>query len=209
MRGIKLTAGAAFFSLIGIASAVASDDAQSCAKETDAGKRLLCYDGLFRNEVSTVLPTADMGKWEHQSDVSKITDSADHYISLKSDDTIPNKFGFGSNPASILIRCKENKTSIYFSFGDHFLADIQGYGRITFRIDDKKSETKSFDVSTNNKSLGLWDGGSAVPFVKKLAGAKQMVVRMTPFNESALTVTFDVRGFDAAIKPVREACKWK
>lgn len=209
MRLRVLFLGIIFCTAVDTSPALSSDEGKTCAKENDAGERLLCYDGLFRSEVKNETPTDDKGKWLSQSDTSKLTDSSDHYISLSSSDTIRARFGGGTKTANLTIRCMENTSSAYFVFGDQFLSDIQGYGRITYRIDDKKAETKSFIASTDHKALGLWSGESAIPFIKKLSGAKQMIVRMTPYNESPLTVTFDLRGFDAAIKPVSEACKWK
>lgn len=206
MRGI-LTAGAALFVAIGVTTGHAKDDGNSCAKENDAAKRLLCYDGIFRNEVKNEPPTEGTGKWRLQSDTSKLEDTTDHYVFLSSDDTFSGRFG-GQKKAEFLMRCMENKTSAYFTFGDQFLADIQGYGKITYRLDSDKPITKSFNVSTDNKALGLWNGASSVPFLKSLSNRKQLVVRMTPYNESAITVTFDIRGFDEAVKPIRTACKW-
>ncbi|MFD1199545.1 type VI secretion system-associated protein TagO [Brucella gallinifaecis] len=185
----------------------AEDSGNSCAKENDAAKRLLCYDGIFRNEIKTDPITEGTGKWRSQTDVSKIADTADHYAALQSEDKLSKRFG-GTGYAQIHMRCKENKTSAYFTFADQFLSDIQNYGKITYRLDTDKAVTKGFNVSTDNTGLGLWSGGSAIPFLKSLEGHKQLVVRVTPFNQSAITVTFDIRGFDEAVKPIRSACKW-
>ncbi|RCS25253.1 hypothetical protein DUT91_00010 [Phyllobacterium salinisoli] len=189
-------------------SAIAQDSGKECAAIEDAGKRLLCYDGVFRTAIDVQSPTRTTGKWAVSTETSKITDTVDHFISLESDDAFPGKYGRSPQNARLLIRCMESKSTIYFNFGDHFLADIQGYGDITFRVDERKAEKRGFDESTDHSALGLWSGGTAIPFVKKLIGGKKLVVRATPYNESPITATFDLRGMDEAIKPLRAACKW-
>ncbi len=206
MRGF-IAAGAALIAVIAVTTVQAENSGNSCAKENDAAKRLLCYDGIFRNEIKAETTVEGTGKWRIKSDTSKIEDTTDYYVSLLSDDTIAKRFG-GSGQAGIYLRCKENTTSVYFIFADEFVSDIEGYGDMTYRLDSNKPLTKSFEVSTDNKALGLWDGGSAIPFLKAMSGKDQLIVRMTPYNQSPLTMTFDIRGFDEAIKPLRAGCKW-
>ena len=88
------------------------------------------------------------------------------------------------------------------------MADIQGYGTITYRIDDQPARKKEFGESTNNEVLGLWNGGTAIPFIKSLFGAETLRVRAMPFNESALETTFSVAGLTEEIGPLRKACGW-
>lgn len=128
-------------------------------------------------------------------------------MNLSSNDTIKGRFG-GEKKASLIVRCEENSTSVYFILGDQYLADIQGYGDITFRLDSEKAITKGFEASTDNKALGLWRDSDAIPFIKNMVGIDNMIVRVTPYNQSPITVDFPVKGLDGAIKPLREACRW-
>ena len=187
----------------------ADDNPKTCAAMSDADKRLLCYDGIFRvkRTAATSMSARMNGKWNVRREVSRIDDSSTVVLSIKSDDNFLGKYG-AEKHASMIIRCMENTTSIYFKFGDHFLADIQGYGALTYRLDDRKPGKKSLDVSTDNEALGLWAGGSSIPFIKQMLGTESLVVRVTPFNESSITATFDIRGIDEAVQPVREACSW-
>lgn len=205
---MKIASVAALVLLASTFNASGQEDPKACAVMSDAGQRLLCYDGIFKETKSSEQASpAVNAKWQLSTTKSKIDDSATTTVTLDSDDDFAGKYG-GREKATMIIRCQENATSLYFIIGDHFLSDIQGYGEVTYRIDDRKAATKGFDVSTDNKALGLWSGGTAIPFVKQILGSKSLVIRVTPYSESAITATFDTSGADEAVKPVRENCKW-
>jgi len=149
-----------------------------------------------------LLPT-----WRQATDKSKIDDSKSVYLQLESNNSVSGRFG-SAGPATLTLRCLENKTAVVFQFAGAFMADIQGYGDITYRIDDKKAQTRSFVESTNNESLGLWSGGSSIPFIKALFGAKTLYVRAVPYNENPVEAEFNVAGLDDHIGELRQACRW-
>jgi type VI secretion system protein VasI len=116
----------------------------------------------------------------------------------------------GMEKPTLIIRCQEDTTSIYIATtGCHLTSsDYNDYGHVTYRIDDKPSNTRSFDESTSNRALGLWSGGQAIPFVKAMFGHKALLTRFTPFNENPVTANFPIAGVEEAIAPLREACGW-
>lgn len=148
------------------------------------------------------------GNWEVKSDVSALDDSKSVFVSLSSENQIPTVYTLSSGPAILLLRCQEGTTSVLFGFMDHFMADIQGYGRIDFRIDAAKGSRLSAEADTSNKFLGLWSGKRAIPFIKSLFGAKKLLIRATPFNEAPLEVTFNVTNTEPAVAELRKACRW-
>lgn len=152
-------------------------------------------------------PVQDKGKWQVSEDKSQLDDSATVILTINSEGTIAGQFG-PAGPAELIIRCKENATSAFMVLNDLFLADVQGFGTVDFRIDAKKADKARMEASTDNKALGLWSGGSAIPFAKKLMAGDKVVFRATPFNESPVEFEFDLRGLTAAIDPLRKACKW-
>lgn len=151
--------------------------------------------------------TGPVSKWRISSDTSAIDDSKTVHIQVASDNNVRGRFG-GPGPAVLHLRCLENTTSATFSFNDQFMADIQGYGDITYRVDDRAAVKRGFQESTDNKWLGLWRGAQAIPFIKSLYGGEKLVARATPFNESQIEVTFSIFGLETAVKPLREACGW-
>lgn len=148
-----------------------------------------------------------LSPWRVNTATSKVDDSTSVYLTVQSDNLIDKRFG-GSGRATFTIRCVENTTALTFEFAENFMADIQGYGEITYRIDKQKAKRKSFRESTDNMVLGLWNGGSAIPFVKALFGAERLYVQAVPFNESPVEAEFQVRQLEDSIAPLRKACKW-
>lgn len=150
---------------------------------------------------------ADMVKWKVRTSTSAIDDTKTVIVDLASDNMIHGRFK-SPGPAALNLRCMENTTSASIKFNGLFMADIQGYGQVTYRVDSAKAVTKRFEESTNNEWLGLWNGGASIPFIKSLFGAEKLVVRATPFNENAVEVTFSIQGLEKTIEPLREACNW-
>ena len=147
------------------------------------------------------------GNWLVTMDKSQLDDSQSVYLSLSSDEPIKGQFGT-PGPAHLYLRCQENKTSVFLILNDMFLSDIQGFGDVDYRIDTKKAATARMQSSTDNKALGLWSGGTAIPFAQKLMEGEMVVFRATPYNESPVEFSFDLAGLKVAIEPLRAACQW-
>ena len=179
---------------------------ESCARLEDGNSRLVCYDSVFRVDRQS---PAEMppGDWQVPITTSRIDDSTNVVLKLSSVNTLPARFGRSGN-AHLYVRCMENTTSLYFVWNDHFLSDIQGYGEVTFRKDEEPARKQQMQVSTDNKALGLWRGGNAIPFIRSLFGGGNLLVQITPFNESRMTADFRIAGLEDAITPLREACNW-
>ncbi|MET0774144.1 MAG: type VI secretion system-associated protein TagO [Pseudomonas mandelii] len=178
--------------------------ADDCTGINEDSKRLACYDMKYR-PVSTV---EQASSWEVSETVSKIDDSKTIVLHATSKEVVEKQYG-GRDTADLYIRCAEGATSLYFVLAGNFLADSEEYGQVTYRVDNQKARTYSFSSSTDNKALGQWGGQYAIPVVKHLFDAQQVVVRITPYNESPVMVTFPVSGLRQAIAPLQLACKWK
>lgn len=185
--------------------AVLSASPEDCARITEDDARLACYDDLF-GATSTHTPQTT-SKWRKEIRENPMTDTRDVFLSLSSDETIPGRFS-GSTHGRLFLRCMENTTAVQFGVGDHFLADIQGYGRVEYRLDDRPMRKRNFTESTDHSTLGLWNGGRAIPFIKDMLGHDRMIVRITPFNESPMTMTFTISGLDTDIAELRATCGW-
>jgi type VI secretion system protein VasI len=178
--------------------------ADDCTGINEDSKRLACYDMKYR-PVSTV---EQASSWEVSETVSKIDDSKTIVLHATSKEVVEKQYG-GRDTADLYIRCAEGATSLYFVLVGNFLADSEEYGQVTYRVDNQKARTYSFSSSTDNKALGQWGGQYAIPVVKHLFDAQQVVVRITPYNESPVMVTFPISGLRQAIAPLQLACKWK
>jgi type VI secretion system protein VasI len=190
-----------FFVLLAVSSTAYSAD--ECTVLSDNQKRLACYDMKYR----PVAKTENVGQWKVSSEVSKIDDSSSVFMYVYSDENVDKRIG-GSDKAMLTVRCMEHKTSVIINLAGNFLADVGGYGEVTYRLDNQKAVKRSFSASTNNEALGLWSSADSIPVIKSMFDRDTMIVRLTPFNQSAETVTFPIAGLKAAIDPLRKSCKW-
>lgn len=161
----------------------------------------------IRPQLITERPVVLKNAWRMLTDVSKIDDSKSVYLTLPSENELPQRFG-GTAPAVLTLRCLENKTAAIFQFAGNFMTSIQRYGEITYRVDDRPARTQEFVESTDNEALGLWSGGAAIPFIKSLTGATTLYVRAVPFNESPMEAEFNIAGLSDNIGELRAACGW-
>jgi type VI secretion system protein VasI len=170
--------------------------------------RLACYDRESgRTPAVENLPTESA--WEVNVEKSEMTDETTVLMRVGSVDSVRCSFS-GEEKPTLIVRCMENTTSIYITTnGCHLVSsDYNDYGDITYRIDDDSAKTQAFTESTNNRALGLWRGGEAIPFIRSLFGGSSLLMRFTPFNESPVTARFPIAGLDEAVAPLREACGW-
>lgn len=191
--------------------ALGAQPAETCAGLVSDSERLSCYDRIYRSIASPPVPPTssveDKGDWQVSLSQSALDDTPTVVLRLESANEIARPFG-GRGTGSLYLRCQENTTVAYFVFAGHFMSDIQGGGRVDYRIDDHKAQRTGMEVSSDNKALGLWSGGSAIAFIKSLIGSRKLVIRATPFNESPVELTFNTAGLEAALKPLKAACKW-
>lgn len=186
--------------LLAISTAHASEE---CASISNDQRRLACYDAEYR-------PTAErktVSEWVVSEQTSPIDDSKTVVLRTSAMEPVAGRFRRDSRP-SLILRCHENTTVMYMSFDAHHMADIQGYGRVTLRIDQQNAVTRDMLASTDSKALGLWNGGRSIPVIRSLFDADVLTVRATPFSESPITVQFPISGLEEAITPLREACNW-
>ena len=78
--------------------------------------------------------------------------------------------------------------------------------RMLTRLDKQKSKTKLWSISTDNKAVFV--RGSDIGFTKELMKHDKLLTQITPYGESPVMATFDIRGLTEAIKPLRKTCHW-
>jgi type VI secretion system protein VasI len=191
-----------FFVSIMFGAAIAKD-ATECAKVVDANDRLNCFDSIYREVKAVETKSA----WDLNITTSALDDSQTVVLRLQSEDEIRGKYG-DTGAAVLLIRCMENTTSSYIIFNDQFMSDIQGGGRVDYRIDKNDPTYKNMDVSSDNKALGLWNGRRSIPWIKSIMGGARLYVRATPYSESPVEANFVISGLSSSIGPLRDACNW-
>ena len=204
MKAIQAATLAAL-TLSGAAEAATMED---CAKIDSDLDRLGCYDEASGREPATRSAKSPSSAWRLATETSPLTDERNVFLTVESDE--PVRCNWNQNDhVQLHVRCVENRTAILFATPCHMTSsDYNDYGHVEVRLDRDKAMTWRMDESTNNRALGLWNGGQSIPQIKKMFGKSRMIARMTPFNQNAFTVSFDISGLEEAMGPLREACHW-
>ncbi|MGO3214797.1 MAG: type VI secretion system-associated protein TagO [Halomonas sp.] len=155
-------------------------------------------------------PPKPRSPWQVRENVSQMDDSRNVFLSTQSNERIPGRYGRSTVRPTLTVRCVENTTALVLNMDGHHMASspYHSWGNVEMRIDDSRAFTKSMNESTDNRALGLWNGGNSIPVIRQMFGAEQLTLRATPFSESAMTMTFNIRDLDEEIAPLREACHW-
>ena len=191
-------------------AAIAETDREiaTCAAIQGSVERLACFDTLAKNRdvAGPKVNVVTKGEWQVRTETSKIDDSTNVIMVLESANSFKSNMSRTKNGA-IYIVCREGSTDFGIHMAGEFLSDTGEFGVVTYRLDKDKAKQRSFSESTDNKALGLWQG-SGIKFIKELMGASSLILQVTPFRDSAITLEFNIAGLSEAIKPLRQACKW-
>jgi type VI secretion system protein VasI len=192
--------------LTGCVTAVQHDELAQCAAETAPGARLACYDSLANELEVDVLDESAPGasQWRSRTEISPIDDSTNVHLSVPANQEFVKASGETIVPV-LYLRCKENTTALIIAYGTYL---GERTAQVSYRIDSRLAHNESWQLSSTRNMVGLWKGSAAIPVIKRLLGAEQLLVQVTPLGENRVTSTFPVAGLEEAIKPLRAACHW-
>lgn len=176
-----------------------------CATISGSFKRLDCYDALAREfgPAAAEDETVSAGAWKVEQISSGIGDVTDVYMVVRAVEDIPGKTG-KVRPVMV-VRCEDKNTAVIFNFA-RFIE--QSRAEAAMRIDDGAVSAASLKMSASGKAFGFWRGDEAIPFIKRLLGAKRLLVQVTPFGAGPVLAEFPIAGLDEALPPLRQACGW-
>lgn len=177
-----------------------------CAEIENSIRRTECYDALATRSglAPEVKQLATTSKWRVSIDRSKFDDSQNVYLYVAADESVKISRYDTVHP-DLWVRCLENRTAIFIQY-DHFLGSDDLW--VEYRIDRANTGSNSWNISTNNTSVGIWSGRPAISFIRRLFGKEKFLVRLTPYSESPVTVSFTVSGLRDEIGPLAKACHW-
>ena len=190
--------------------------AATCSSIADSLQRLTCFDAAFpagtvaqaetpAAESQPATTEADVptvaSVWDVEATKSAIDDSPSVTALLMPTET--SSTGVGDGGLAIILRCVENTTSVVLSTNMFMVAENVS---VTTRIDDKPAQTSSWGRSTNYKAVGLWNGSKAIPFVRELATASTLVIRVQ--ESDRIDGEFELGDVRAVAQQVADACNW-
>lgn len=184
-------------------SAALQDD---CSQVAGAEARLACYDAVSSNEVAGASNGMSQNmSWHIEREENALTDLTDIYLSVSADETM--QCGYERVRPVLYLRCMDNTTAALL-VTKCFMSDIQGYGKVDYRVDQRRMQTRYFSESTDNMALGLFSWQSSMPFIRDLMDGSKLIAQFTPYNDSPKQVSFDISGVNHALRPLRQACGW-
>ena len=146
------------------------------------------------------------GRWVVGESKSAADDTRTVQLSLEADSAIHGWPAKERTPALIL-RCAEKKTEAFVFTG--FRPNVESGNlegaTVLIRLDKDPAKSYRTNQSTDGESLFL-PGSTA--FIRTLAKHEKMLFRFTPFNSDPQETTFDLRGLEKALAPLKKACGW-
>ena len=143
------------------------------------------------------------GKWRRVEDKSAFDDSRTVTFLLDGEGSIQGPVR--SQVPTLIVRCKERKTSVYVSTG--MSASVE-YGtdshRVRLRLDDGRPFIEGWSEATSNDALFAPE---AIEFLKQLAEAKRLAFEFTPFNAPPQVVQFEIAGLGGQLA-AQDVCAW-
>jgi type VI secretion system protein VasI len=133
--------------------------------------------------------------WSFKSEVSPLDDKPIVFIFKESNESV--KVGYKTIRPVLFIRFKEGNLSCFINYGI-FLGT--GYTSVTMRMDKKDPRTHKWEISNNRESIFYPSGVKW--FVDNLIESKTLLIQVTPYGESTITNSFDLKGIQESIKPI-------
>jgi len=200
-----------------VAPVAAQDDlaskASTCSAIADSLARLTCFDKVFpagadvanppaaNDQAEAPEPPTTASPWIIEASKSAIDDSPSITALLLPIDQ--SGTGIGGCEIAIMLRCVENTTSVVISTNMFMIPDNIS---VTTRLDDEPAQTSKWGRSTSYKAVGLWNGAKAIPFVRELAKASKLVVRVQ--DSDRVDGEFDLGDVRSVAQQVADACGW-
>ena len=191
--------------LPGFACADLKIDIAKCASTRPDAARLVCFDKIS-SDLKVDAPRAEAisgnGKWNGRLETSPIDDSKNAFLTLSAESPVRKRYE--TTTPTLLIRCKEKRLEAYITFGFFLGSDST---RVLTRYDKRSAQTASWSISTDHTAVFV--NGSIVSFIKEMIKSESLLVELTPYSESPVMTTFDVRGLAEASKTLQQTCPWK
>jgi type VI secretion system protein VasI len=134
--------------------------------------------------------------WQLTTATSPIDDSKTFILSRAADTPVGS--GFMRSTPTLIIRHKERVLEVYINFGMYLGSDST---IVTTRMGSSPAKSAEWGLSTDGKAI--FCPTPSHRFVKSLLANDRLVVRLTPFGESPVTSTFELRGLASTIRPMR------
>lgn len=168
-----------------------------------------CTSKLCQCMVAGATEQECKGAWKVEVETDPLDDSKIVTLSLAASDTFTDSWLNQTHRAEMLLICRNSKTELIFHNGNP--PDVTEtmynfiYTEIAFRFDDGPVKRLRVHQGSDPTYLHV---GNAVTHIKSMLQADSLRYQFTPVASQPVTMTFDLRGLESNIEPLREACGW-
>ncbi len=134
---------------------------------------------------------ADTGDWLAERSADPLTDETQVFFVLMA----AGGESRGSRNPALVVRQSGTQLEVFINWNDYLADDRQ---LVTHRLDDTDPVTLRWYVSTDNTAS--FYPSDKRELVRKMLDAERLVARTTPYNDSPVTVTFELKGFEVAAR---------
>ncbi|MEM1382351.1 MAG: type VI secretion system-associated protein TagO [Pseudomonadota bacterium] len=125
------------------------------------------------------------------------------YISRPSSTRVIGRTGDAWAPI-LTLRCWKNTSSVSIGLEDTL---TQIWTPVTYALDTDRTPWEAWGAAADARSLGLWSGRSAIPFMRRLAESDQLSFEIEN-DDVTYSFTFDVNGLRPHVSRLAAACNW-
>jgi type VI secretion system protein VasI len=183
------------------AQAVIENEIATAAAIENSVQRLVAYDAIA--QAHGLAPHSEIkketeGNWRISTDVSPIDDSKTVVCILDADASV--QVGYNTIKPSLIVRYKEGGLNAYVNYGTFLGSDNIP---VTLRFGKGNAESTTWSISTDNKAAFI--SGNVAQFVNRLESVDSLIVRLTPYSENPVTISFSPNGIDKVKEAIRNA----
>ena len=143
-----------------------------------------------------------VGWWAIEDDQSEIDDSPE-MIAVNISALELSSF---SNSIAFVASCREHELNLVYFTGEFILGDWDSSTlSMVVRLDDKPARREKWSELTTNKGAGLF-GRKVLPFMRELARAKEVFLRLEQRRNAPIDTTFRLSGSSKSLEMVANTC---
>jgi type VI secretion system protein VasI len=175
------------------------DEISRAAKIKNAVQRLAAYDAIAEKYALATVPKVENTdcNWEISREISQIDDSTTVFCLLNADESV--RVGYDTIKPTLAVRYKESELEAYINYGTFLGSDSIP---VTLRYGEGRAEDALWDISTDRKAVFI--SGNIAQFINRLERVDSFVVRLTPYGESTVTISFSPQGVDKVKNAIRK-----
>jgi len=186
------------------------DEAWSC-DDFESGRlnASLSNFAVVEDAIRDRMAAKNCDPWRVREETSAMTDEVSVFITTSSNSYIGRFNDF--RRASLVLRCSENNSVAFVNFNESLGNDgsYDNSGKnVLVRIGDEAANRQFWRSSTSREAIGLWRGGDSIPFMRRLANAETLRLRVTPDRRNPIEVTFYTNRLQEHLPRLASACGW-